>query len=99
MAVKAIWPFKNDIESGGLPAVSSRSRDHLPFVLGSEREVFQIFNYYVYDTPRLNIVDLMNHLAFGGPPHKKLQNQMVNHISEIQEALAPIRKQRTKDRK
>ena len=74
------------------PAVSSPSRDLLPFVLGSEREVFQIFNYYVYDSPNLNIVDLMNHLAFGGPPHQKLQNQMENHIAEIHEALIPLRK-------
>ena len=51
-------------------SASPAPRELFPFVLGSEREVYQIFNYYVYDSPSINIVDLMNHLAFGGPPHK-----------------------------
>jgi len=45
---------------------------NFPIIFGSEREVFQNFNYYDYDNSTTNIVDLMNQLAFGGNPHEKL---------------------------
>lgn len=51
-------------------------QDNFPFVLGSEREVYHNFNYYDYDHGTINIVDLMNNLAFGGNPHEKLFHQM-----------------------
>ena len=50
--------------------------NNFPIVFGSEREVFQIFNYYEYENSSINIVDLMNHLAFGGNPHEKMFFQM-----------------------
>lgn len=54
--------------------------------LTTSGQVYQSFYYFSLDKPSMNIVDLMNHLSFGGDPFQRMQDSMdmVKLLNKIQ---------------
>jgi len=43
------------------------------------------FMYYDFYNKEINIVELMNHISFGGNPIKKFHDQMSDHIKKVKD--------------
>ena len=48
-----------------------------------ERESYLTFIYYEFESEKINIVELMNNIAYGGDPIARFHKGMQNHIEMI----------------